>query len=417
MPHRRAERLPFWTTKPTPGRWYWKDDTKTLEFASYSTASDFKERARKARAIHFQDAGSTMNTANRSTPNIFKNVLLSKSQERSFIGRRRMSRPVHEHITLEDVKNVALELLDEHEQSRLLSFASTLRSQQLDDFLMALVFYLSCYLEKIVLDKKPKSLVMNLSKFEMQAVAGIATRTELAKKHFAQMYCILVLGVGMPEQHHMACGRSKASSTQKDQKFYECLYKFCTCVAWVVFRRQDLTLIQEEVGRILRSDTFNPALRLKGDLEESDSKLSIENKKTAKSSNTRPAIKSIINQRSPALTSLMPSTKEKAEYLFQKHQLHPVITHRPADSDNWIEMSSANFTTRVGILGERRKFFNPQTLIPLAAEDDEHDNKSRKSNTSFNSQRPGSAYPTDVRSSTAISRATTEAGLSDAEEE
>ena len=40
----------------------------------------------------------------------------------------------------------------------------------------------------------------------------------------------------------------------------QCLYSFLCYVAWVTFNRKDLRGIQEEVGRLLRSDTFNPTL-------------------------------------------------------------------------------------------------------------------------------------------------------------
>lgn len=49
---------------------------------------------------------------------------------------------------------------------------------------------------------------------------------------------------------------------------HQCLYSFFCYVAWVTFSRKDLRGIQEEVGRLLRSDTFNPALRTRIDATE-----------------------------------------------------------------------------------------------------------------------------------------------------
>ncbi|XP_069063437.1 protein phosphatase 1 regulatory subunit 36 isoform X1 [Pleurodeles waltl] len=411
-------------TKPTPGRWYWKDDTKTLEFASHGPGADFREKTKKVKAIHFQEAGSIesrqfVNAASRSSPSIFRSLLSTRALDLTFLGRKQINKQLHKYITLDDVKYVALGLLEEHEIQHMVLFSAELRNQQLDDFLMALLYYLDCYLERMSLDKKPRSLMTNISQLEMKEMDDVLTRTGLAEKHFAHMYCILVLGVGNPELHHMACGRSKASTTQKDRNLYEALYNFCTAVAWVAFRRKDLDLIQEEVGRLLRSNAFNPALRLKDDLGENQTKLSFEKKKTI---NKRPAIRSIVNQRSPALISLMPSPKEKADYLFQQHQLHPNSTQRHTDSDRWMEMSDI-FTSKVGIIGEPRRNFNPQTLIPHTADDDDDDdeNKARKSNASFNSEHRGSAFDTGTRGGisrpgTVISRATTEGGYSDTEE-
>lgn len=41
----------------------------------------------------------------------------------------------------------------------------------------------------------------------------------------------------------------------------QCLLSFCGYAAWVTFERRDLKGIQIEIGRLFRSDTFNPALR------------------------------------------------------------------------------------------------------------------------------------------------------------
>lgn len=50
----------------------------------------------------------------------------------------------------------------------------------------------------------------------------------------------------------------------------QCLLSFCTYAAWVTFERRDLKGIQIEIGRLFRSDTFNPALRTES--EECDEK-------------------------------------------------------------------------------------------------------------------------------------------------
>lgn len=50
----------------------------------------------------------------------------------------------------------------------------------------------------------------------------------------------------------------------------QCLLSFCGYSAWVTFERRDLKGIQIEIGRLFRSDTFNPALRTES--EECDEK-------------------------------------------------------------------------------------------------------------------------------------------------
>lgn len=69
----------------------------------------------------------------------------------------------------------------------------------------------------------------------------------------------------------------------------QCLYSFFIYVAWVTFERQGLKEIQAEIGTLLRSDTFNPALRAQNEEEELQ-----ENVKTRSQTKNR---KSVTNTR------------------------------------------------------------------------------------------------------------------------
>ena len=35
----------------------------------------------------------------------------------------------------------------------------------------------------------------------------IISKLEAAQKYLAQKYCVLILGLGMPDKHHMSCGK------------------------------------------------------------------------------------------------------------------------------------------------------------------------------------------------------------------
>ena len=68
-------------------------------------------------------------------------------------------------------------------------------------------------------------------------------------------------GLELPELHHMECGNSRVSSLYKDRNQYEKLYTFCTYIVWVCFKRREMEAIKREIGRILKSDFFNPHAR------------------------------------------------------------------------------------------------------------------------------------------------------------
>ncbi|XP_043930314.1 protein phosphatase 1 regulatory subunit 36 isoform X2 [Protopterus annectens] len=296
---------------------------------------------------------------------------------------------------------------------------------------MSLLSYLSCYLEKIALGNKPKSLMTEPGLKERRSMAEASARVELTKNNLAQMYLIVLLGLGMEHHHHMTCGKSRVSATRKDRILFECLYNFSVHVAWITFRRQNLNVIEEEVGRLFRSDTFNPALRVKKNTTDGSTKNTTRNDKNKmphtehrKQYTKRPAIKSIVNQRSPVLISLLPSPKEKAKYLFHPHKVQMDKTSKTYDEEDIIEELPTIFSAKVGIIGELRKNFDPHTLNSLGLENEneehekEEDISGKKSGSNFCSQSMASPFPRDTRSrlsyrNTAISRATTEGAYSD----
>ncbi|XP_074813290.1 protein phosphatase 1 regulatory subunit 36 isoform X3 [Natator depressus] len=338
--------------KIAPGVWYWKEDTNTLEFASSIPTADAKEKLKKGKTIHFQEMGSK--TLDRSTPSMFRDLFGARFPEKRMNIQEEKSprlskRGQNECVTLDDVKYAALFLVQEDESYHIPSFTAVMRNPS-------------------VLDQK--ELEETLAK-----LAG-------TKKHLAKVYCILILGLGMAEQHHMACGKRKTSSTQKDREFFECFYNFCTYVAWVVFRRKYFQEIQEEVGRLLRSDIFNPALREKNspDLQKTD--VSADQRKVIFPYHRsiyarRPAIKSVVGQRSPVLSTLLPLPKDNAEYLFQNHYLHRGRTLPTSSSKNLPDYSTVELTPKVGIIGALRSKFNPHTLMPIGVMEEEEEEEQR----------------------------------------
>ncbi|KAM3856541.1 protein phosphatase 1 regulatory subunit 36 isoform 2-T2 [Vipera latastei] len=341
-----------------PGLWYWKEDTRTLEFSCAQLKEepkDGKEKNKKGKTIQFQELGAK--PLERSGPHYFRNLftLSVSSGEDKFP--RPTKRAQSELITLEDVKYAALFLAHEDDSIRISSFSLVMRCKQLDDFLMALLYYISFYLEKITLEMKPKSFMGKPSILEKKEMTENQIKLAVTKKHLAEMYCILILGLGMSDQHHMACGKKKISSSRKDREFFECLYNFASYVAFVTFRQKNLKEIQEEVGRLLRSNIFNPAVREK--------------------------TKSSKEMKTDISKELM-----KATFAFR----------------------------RIGIIGSQRNKFVPHTLLPIGSTEDEKENGEnleRGSASSVLSQEITTDSGRAVQSSgshqsLAVSRATTE---------
>nr|XP_038036638.1 protein phosphatase 1 regulatory subunit 36 isoform X2 [Anas platyrhynchos] len=316
------------TIKLTSGVWYWKDDTNTLEFASSSPASQenlkegkntcFREICVKTLKSIFQDEGSATLPEKKLDDKEEKIHKLSKWVQ-------------HEYVTLDDVKYVALLLKEEEKKSeRMLPSSAVMGNKQLDEFLMALLFYLSFYLEKIALEKETTSLI------------------------------------------------SRTTSLQKDWNFFEGFYNFCSYVAWLVFRRKHFQVIREEIGRLLCSDMFNPTLKDRRNvfLQEAGKRaadadavrLPWQRQAQAK----HPPINSMVHQRSPMLSTLLPLPKERAHYLAQNHYCQG-MDPRPCSCDNLPDFSEL-FATKVGIIGAHCSELNSCMLeSDEAMEEDEQE--------------------------------------------
>ncbi|XP_069887983.1 protein phosphatase 1 regulatory subunit 36 isoform X2 [Dipodomys merriami] len=293
------------------GTWYWKDDTKTLEFRSFVPAIEYREKGKKGKAIHFAEIDGS--AAERLTD---KRHPSREDKSSKALEKRSHQGPV----TLDDVKFVALLSLEATEMQRICSFTTFLRNKNLDSFLMALLYYLSHYLEKNSLEKKPKSYMVE-----------------------------------------------KISDTQKDWKFFESFYTFCTHIAWIVFRRQNLIEIEDEVGRLFRTNMFNIARRKREDAQLGGEKKRMTLVQFRRMMAKRPAIKKAMDMRSPVMSTLLPSLREKAQHIIERK--YHSGTKPPAYASKHVISPEAVPMPVVGILGEPRYMFNLHTLTPLDPEE------------------------------------------------
>ncbi|NWI27878.1 PPR36 phosphatase, partial [Sula dactylatra] len=340
------------TIKLTLGMWYWKDDTNTLEFASSNPAAE--ENLKEGKNIHFQEMRV------KTLRSIFQDDCSATLPEKRLADTEgklhRLSKWVqHEYVTLDDVKYAALLLKEANESHHMLSFAAVMRNEKLDVFLMALLFYLSFYLEKIALEKKCRSLILAMIILEKKEMDDVLAKLVVARIHLAKVYCKLIFGRGgTAQQRHKPSGTRK-TALQKDRSFFEGFYNFCSYVAWLVFRRKHFQVIWEEIGRLLCSNVFNLALR-----ERNNADLQKAGDRTADANTVQlpylrkvhvklPSINSTVHQRSPVLSTLLPLPKDSAQYLSQHHFCQG-RDPRLCRCDRLPDFSEL-FTTKVGIIG------------------------------------------------------------------
>ncbi|XP_048218033.1 protein phosphatase 1 regulatory subunit 36 isoform X3 [Perognathus longimembris pacificus] len=293
------------------GMWYWKDDTKTLEFRSFVPAIENRDKGKKGKGVHFAEMDGP------ATERLTDKRHASREDKSTKALEKRSQQGT---VTLDDVKFVALLSLEATEMQRICSFTTFLRNKNLDGFLMALLYYLSHYLEKNSLEKKPKSYMVE-----------------------------------------------KISDTQKDWKFFESFYTFCTHVAWIVFRRQNLIEIEDEVGRLFRSNMFNISRRKREDAQLGGEKKRMTLVQFRRMMAKRPAIKKAMDMRSPVMSTLLPSLREKAQHIIERK--YQAGTKPPAHAPKHMLSPDSVPMPVVGILGEPRYMFNLHTLTPLDPEE------------------------------------------------
>jgi len=350
----------------------------------------------------------------------------------------------HTVVTLEDIKTVSLERMSEVDQIPD-HFYSLYRREQFDFFLLYLLSYFNCYFNKMTLENKKNPMYIEPSVSEKIEYAEAIERMTVGQKLLGRAYCVLVLGLGLEEQHHMECGISRVSKTYTDRSLFETFYSFCTFVVWITFRRKEFECIKKEIGRILRSDTFNPAIRVKYAPEEpkssqdptkapkkdgeavEESKPEPEEEKKLTPAEyrrlhpKRPAIKSIINQRSPAIVAILPSPKEESAWLFKRPQFNSESSGFEEDEigvdEKYKDLILDTKKFKTGILGEPYKMFNPQTLSPVGAENEEEgedgEDAEKRNEESGSGEKTHTSDRGASRGQTAISHATTEAFTDD----
>ncbi|XP_070840874.1 protein phosphatase 1 regulatory subunit 36 [Chaetodon trifascialis] len=401
---------------PPPGRWVWNDEAQTVEFASCSRAEEGVLRTRRHADVHLSDLQrrsewlAEIFTSNRRGRQSIRKSLSPAhlAAYRSSVMKRR-----GDSITTDDVKQVAVGLLQENYQLPIpLCFLAVLKSKQLDEVLTALLLYLSCFFEHKSLENKRKPLMAVDIITEQRIMAEALAKKEMAQKKLAVCYFTLIMDLEI-EQHQHTYHKGRMSSNSTEWLLRACLYSFFCYVAWVAFERKDLRDIQEEVGHLLYSDTFNTAVRSRTDGDSGMTFATVNGSVTTgeadpketgcngtfrhRASQRRPSLSSTVNQRSPLMMSLLPSPKERSPHLFlgsrarrpSPPQAELCDTKALTEELNQ-QLASASF----GILGKPLRQFSRSTLMPCGdqknsrEDDDDHEPGSDVNNN--REDRPGS---------------------------
>ncbi|XP_043077631.1 protein phosphatase 1 regulatory subunit 36 [Puntigrus tetrazona] len=417
-------------TMPSPGRWDWNDETKTLEFIRFEAKGEVKEKKKKTKTSKSQEQS-------RKPLEKWQKNMVRPAQLDAFKASIKSSQM--ECVTIQDIKLAAVCLLNKNDGFPIPPrFLSLLKSRELDELLANLLLYFSCFFERKALEEIPTFVIAGpslLGDSETQMTAKL----ELAQKQLAVCYFRLQLKL-LPHQHQISdrIRMSLNASIDRDMQLNECLHSFYSYAAWVTFERRGLKAVRTEIGRLFGSNMFSPALNesKEGQKDQESSQKSqskfLNSRQTSLNnwkSSRLPPLNKIITQRSPLMISLMPTPQEKAPHLFERSRGPKVPSTEDRDSEAVMEAVKKQLEERLkslsfGILGKPLSQFSSETLKPQGGpSEEETENEGDeegvgRNKTSVTGQRSlTTATDKRLRSSRAdlVSRATTEAVSSDTE--
>ncbi|XP_044192612.1 protein phosphatase 1 regulatory subunit 36 [Thunnus albacares] len=398
------------------GRWVWSDESQTVEFISSAPAEEGVLKKRRQTNVNFNCLQHRSEwLAEVCTLNHRGRQSIRKSLSPAHLNAYRSSvmQRHGDHVSIDDVKQVAVSLLQENYLLPIpFCFMAVLKSKALDDVLTALLLYLSCYFEQKSLENKPKPLMVVEIVTEHQMMEETMVKLKIAQKKLAVCYFSLIMDLDMAQHRHTAYRKGQMSPNSTEWLLHACLYSFFCYVAWVTFGRKDLRDIQEEVGRLLYSDTFNIAVRNRTDGDSGMTSTAdngsvktrvVDPKETGcnstfkqRVSQRRPALSSIVNQRSPLMVSLLPSPKEQSSHLFSSSRTRRQSPLQAEHCDSKAlteELNQQLASVSFGILGKPLKQFSHSTLIPYGEQknnrDEDGDDEPENHANNNSEDRPG----------------------------
>lgn len=254
------------------GTWTWNDYARDMQFVSKDGDSiTCRGLKKKPTTVRYPPCKPSQvvngDVEEQSGVNNERDVSSKQSGLRSSGGKnshKANSNPEQQPlVTLSDVKMVAIELLDAKKirkmskQSAALFDSYFFKTEKGDTFLWDTIVYIKRYLviKELESDKNLK-MPGGIGRRVRDAMKKAKYSLSIAINRLAQSYSMLILAIGLDDQHHSMRGRLKASRSKLDLELFEAIYEFAFYVTWVTFYKAHWELIREELGRIFRTDAF-----------------------------------------------------------------------------------------------------------------------------------------------------------------
>lgn len=357
-------------------KWEWDDSKKGLTYKTNITINEKSDKKKKTKdgKIDLRSGVPRLVPQNRQ-----KNE-----------SRLELRKHINTFVAISDVKNAALYMLSERYfiPDYFENYCNDKESKTvLEAFLLQLSNYFHWFFEAIDSKVTSNPLCIERSETEQARINKATLMLKKTLKTLARCYCMLILGLGSAEYHHMNGGKNRVSSGFKDRGLFETLYPFCIFFIWITFKRRDYEQIRSEIGRVLRSDAFNSAIKVESILEEENRITQFDHRNRNKEAilnkyeenrillnefkskiSNRKTSTTVLAQRSPALVSLLPSSVENSKWLFNRRGEN-LNNFGTGDEDN--EEDENDILNEVGIIGQPMKLFHVKTLAARGNNEDD----------------------------------------------
>ncbi|KAG5873369.1 hypothetical protein JTB14_022972 [Gonioctena quinquepunctata] len=243
------------------GVWIWNDANNSLLFVT---------REQKDNVIRMHSAGSggaaVGGTSISSMFQMGKDVAFKDTIGTQSITRfrkhyqRKGKMNEQSVVILQDIKDVAIFLCDIDYLT--MEFISYFHTKAMDKFLRSLIIYFQYYFQVWMNMQQRRDEASHKLRQPIVTTLENVIRDDLSdlRSMVARDYAALLTGIGDAKEFHHMNKKNNISLSNKDRKHFETMILLAQRVVWIALKRKYLSLIEMEMNRLFRTNTFNPVL-------------------------------------------------------------------------------------------------------------------------------------------------------------
>ncbi|XP_060525300.1 uncharacterized protein LOC132701435 [Cylas formicarius] len=237
------------------GVWVWDDYSNGIVFISKDLAHRLPSKSSRCSAAAVSYSGKKQNDFEMQTMETVDIYAQAKFRK---LYQRRVNAEEPSVVTLQDVKDVAI--FTTKVEDLTFKFISYFHTVAVDCFLRSLIIYFQYYFQ--VWNKLQAKRIESSRKLRQPTVVELENeiRDNMSdlRAMVARDYAAILLGLGDANAFHHMSNQENISLAEQDRTLFEMFIPMATKVVWIALFRKNLTLVEKELNRMLRTNWFNP---------------------------------------------------------------------------------------------------------------------------------------------------------------